>query len=515
MANSRLSMRKILDVLRLFHESARSRREIARAVNASPTTVGEILRRAQLCGVCWPLAPELSEQALEARLYPPTAPSNQTRPEPDWPQVHRELRRKGVTLELLWQEYKAEHAQGYRYSGFCALYRQWVGRLSLSLRQTHRPGEKLFVDYAGETVPVTDPMSGETRQAAIFVAVLGASSYTYCEATWSQSLPDWIGSHVRTFEHLDGVTALVVPDNLKSGVTRACVYDPDLNPTYRELASHYGTAILPARPRRPKDKAKVEAGVLLVERWVLARLRHHRFFSLAELNGCIAEWMSRLNDRPFRKLPGHRRSAFGELDRPALLPLPATRYEFAEWKVARVGIDYPVELVGHFYSVPYTFAREKVDSRLTATTVEIFHRGVRIASHVRTDRRGGQTTVDAHRSPAHQAVQGWDAARLLDWATRVGPHTQGLVSRLLDQRRPPQQAFRACLGILRLGQPYGDDRLEAACERALAIGATSYGSLKSILRNGLDRKPVRPPCEPAQTGLPLEHANVRGPNYDH
>ena len=512
MANSRLSMRKILDVLRLSLESGRSHREIARAINASPTTVGDLLRRAKLYGITWPLPAGLSEPALEAQLYPPTAPSNQARPDPDWPIVHRELRRKGVTLDLLWQEYKAEYPTGYRYSGFCALYRQWVGRLSLSLRQTHTPGEKLFVDYAGQTVPITDPTSGEIRPAAIFVAVLGASNYTYSEATWSQSLPDWIGSHARTFEHLGGVTALVVPDNLKSGVTTACYYEPELTPTYRDLASHYGTAVLPARPRRPKDKAKAEAGVLLVERWVLARLRHQRFFSLTELNRSIAELMTWLNQRPFKKLPGCRQSAFVELDRPALLPLPVNRYEFAEWKVVRVGVDYHVELVGHYYSVPYRFAREQVDSRLTASTVELFHRGTRIASHVRNDSRGRHSTVDAHMAPAHQAVQGWDAPRLLDWARRIGPHAQGVVQSILHQRRHPQQAYRACLGILRLGKAYGDERLEAACERAIAIGAASYSSLKSILKNGLDKQRV---STPGQTHLPPEHANVRGPGYYH
>jgi len=329
--------------------------------------------------------------------------------------VHRELRRKGVTLGLLWQEHQTEHPEGYRYSGFCALCRQWVGRLSVSLRQPHAPGEKLFVDYAGPTVPITDPMTGELRQAAIFVAVLSASNVTFCEATWSQSLPDWIGSHVHALEQLGGVPALLVPNSLKSGVTRACFYDPELNPTYRDLATHYGTAVFPARPYRPKDKAKVEGGVLQVERWVLARLRHQRFFSLCELNRHIADLMTALNNRPFKKLPGCRLSAFAELG-PALRPLPARRDEFAEWKVLKVGIDYHVELVGHYYSVPYRFAREKVDFRLTATTVELFHRGTRIASHVRNDARGRHTTVDAHMTPAHQAVQEWNAPRLLDWA---------------------------------------------------------------------------------------------------
>lgn len=512
MANSRLSMRKILEVLRLHHEGNRSHREIARSVNASPTTVGEILRRAKLAGIAWPLPATTSEAALEAQLYPPAAPSNRARPEPDWPAVHRELRRKGVTLDLLWQEYKAEHPDGYRYSGFCEHYRHWVGRLAVSLRQTHAPGEKLFIDYAGPTVPIVDPMSGELRQAALFVAVLGASNYTYCEATWSQGLPDWIGSHVRALEHLGGVPALLVPDNLKSGVTTACFYDPEINPTYRDLASHYATVVLPARPRRPKDKAKAEGGVLLVERWVLARLRHQRFFSLDELNRAIAELMLRLNTRPFKKLPGCRQSAFAELDRPALRPLPATRYEFAEWKVARVGIDYHVEVVGHYYSVPYRFAREKVDVRLTAVIVELFHRGARIASHARCDTRGHHSTLDAHMTPAHQAVMGWNAPRLIHWAARIGPHVQAVVEHILNQRRHPQQGYRACLGILRLGTAFGDDRLEAACVRALAIGAPSYRSLKSILKHGLEQKRA---SAPAQANLPLDHANVRGPDYYH
>lgn len=505
-------MRNIVEVLRLHQEGGRSHREIARVVSISPTTVGEILRRAKQCGLTYPLPAGMSEMDLEAKLYPPAAPSSQIRPEPDWPAVHRELRRKGVTLELLWQEHKAEHPDGYRYSGFCAHYRQWVGRLPLSMRQTHAPGEKLFVDYAGPTVPIVDPMTGEIRQAALFVAVLGASNYTYCEATWTQSLPDWIGSHVRAFEHLNGITALLVPDNLKSGVTTACFYEPELNPTYRDLATHYATAVLPARPYRPKDKAKVEAGVLLVERWVLARLRNQRFFSLGELNRSIAELMTALNNRPFKKLPGCRQSAFIELDRPALRPLPATRYEFAEWKVVKAGPDYHVEVLTHYYSVPYRYAREKVDARYTATTVEVFHRGARIASHVRNDAPGRHTTVDAHMPPAHLAVQGWNAPRLLDWAARIGPHAKAVVESILHQRRHPQQGYRSCLGILRFAKSFGDDRLEAACERAIDIGAMSYNSLKSILKNGLDKKRTSPQ---AQTCLPLAHANVRGPDYYH
>lgn len=505
-------MRKILEVLRLHHEGRHSHREIARAVIASPTTVGEILRRAKLAGVGYPLPAEITEAAVEAALYPPPAPSSNKRPEPGWANVHRELRRKGVTLELLWQEYKAEHPDGYQYSSFCDHYRAWAGRLPLSMRQTHTPGEKLFVDYAGPTVPVADPHSGEIRQAVLFVAVLGASNYTYCEATWSQGLADWTGSHVRAFDFFGGVPAILVPDNLKSGVSRACTYDPQLNPTYRDLAEHYGTAVIPARPRRPKDKSKVEAGVLLVERWILARLRHQRFFSLDELNRQIARLLADLNQRPFKKLPGSRASAFAELDQAALRPLPGSRYEYAEWTVASVGADYHVEVAGHYYSVPFRFARQKVDVRMSASTIEVFQRGQRIASHLRSHAQGRHTTLDAHMTPAHQAVQGWNAPRLRDGAARIGCHTLALIEHVLHQRRHPQQAYRSCLGILGLSGIYGAARLEAACERALAINAPTYGSLKSILKHGLDQQRA---AAPAQTSLPSDHANVRGPAYYH
>lgn len=512
MAYSRLSMRKIFEVLRLYHDSHRSHREISRAVLASPTTVGEILRRAKLAGLSWPLPLGLDESGIEDLLYPPGANTGLKKLAPDWAKVHKEVRRKGVTLELLWQEYKTEHPDGYQYSSFCEHFRAWTGRLSVSMRQTHTPGEKLFVDYAGPTVSIIDPLTGEIKEAAIFVAVLGASNYTYCEATWSQSLPDWIGSHVRAFEFFGGVPAVLVPDNLKSGVNKACFYDPQLNPSYRDLAVHYSTVVLPARPHRPKDKAKVEAGVLLVERWVLARLRHHRFFSLGELNHHIAQLMVALNQRPFKKLPGSRASAFAEMDQPALQELPPTRHEFAQWKTVTVGIDYHIEFDGHYYSVPYRLARQKLEARATVSTVELFHRGNRVAVHARSLARGRHTTVDAHMTPAHQEVRGWNAPRLIAWGQNIGPHTKAVIEYVLHQRRHPQQGYRSCLGILRLSKTYDEARLEAACERAMDIGAMTYSSLKSILKHRLDVKRKAPP---AQTSLPLEHANVRGPHYYH
>ena len=512
MANNRLSMRKITEALRLHHECGRTQREISRAIGASPTTVGDYLRRAKAAGLSYPLPSGLDEPALELRLFPSVVPSDVVRPEPDWVWVHKEMRKKSVTLELLWQEYKAGHPDGYQYSWFCERYRQWVGRLSVTMRQTHTPGDKLFVDYAGQTLPIIDGLTGKIRHAQLFVAVLGASNYTFAEATWTQQLPDWIGSHVRTFEFIGGVTEIVVPDNLKSGVKHPSYYDPELNPTYRDLAEHYGITVLPARSRKPRDKAKVENGVLVVERWILARLRNQRFFSLAEANRAIAALLTDLNQRPFKKLPGCRHSAFVELDRPALKALPVDRYQYAEWKIARVGIDYHVEIVEHYYSVPFKFARQQVDVRFTATTVEIFHRGSRIAAHARSSLKHKHSTIDAHMTPAHQQVAGWDSKRLLDWAQKIGPHTHATVISMLSQRKHPQQSYRACLGVLRMGKDYSNTRLEAACSRALAINAANYRSVSSILKNGLDKQNR---IEATQTTLPLTHSEVRGPDYYH
>ena len=425
--------------------------------------------------------------------------------------MHRQLGRSGVTLELLWQEYRERHPDGYQYSAFCLHYRAFAQRLPVTLRQSHAPGERLFVDYGGQTVPVIDAITGEEHRAQIFVAVLGASNYTFVEATWSQGLADWLGSHARCLEFLGGVPELLVPDNLKSAVKSPSRYEPDLNPSYAELAAHYGVTVLPARVRKPRDKAKVEAGVLLAQRWILARLRHQRFFGLDELNRAIRPLLAELNRRPFKRLPGSRQSAFETVDRPALKPLPPTRYEFAEWKRATVGIDYHVELERHYYSVPYRYARQPVDVRFTAATVEIFHHGERLASHPRSRLPGRHTTVAAHLAPAHRAVAGWNAPRFLDWAARIGPHTQTAIERVLQARSHPQQGYRTALGILRLAKAYGNGRLEAACQRAARLRAISYRSLASILKHGLDRQTATP----AQASLPLHHANVRGPAYYH
>jgi transposase len=502
-------MRKIKEVIRLKWETGLSNRAIAQSCSIGRATVADYLHRAAAAGLSWPL-PELNESELDRKLFPPlpTIPA-EFRPLPSWPEIHQELQHKGVTLFLLWEEYRQNNPEGFQYSWFCQHYNQWAGKLDLVMRQTHRAGEKLFVDYAGQTVPVCHSTTGEVREAEIFLAVLGASSYTYAEATWTQQLPDWISSHVRAFNFFGGVTEILVPDNLKSGVSKACRYDPDINPTYQDLASHYGCAVIPARTYTPRDKAKVEAGVLLVERWILARLRKVRFFSLNELNQAISELPLKLNIHPFKKLPGCRRSHFEALDQPALKPLPVQPYCYADWKKARVHIDYHFEVDGHYYSVPYQLVKQQLDIRFTQHTVEAFFKGRRVASHIRSYRKGSFTTLTGHMPKAHQQYLEWTPQRLIRWAAETGPLTSRLIEAILGARTHPQQGFRNCLGILRLGKAYGPDRLEKAARRALAIGGLSYRTVESILKNGLDQKSL-----PAASLAPvIQHDNLRGPHY--
>lgn len=511
MPKKRLSMRKIREVLRLKHECDCSNREIGQSCGIGSSTVSDYLQRARMAGLTWPLPDTLDDTALEHQLFPPSTPRNSSRFVPDFHDVHKELQsRKSVTLNLLWQEYKEQHPDGYQYSWFCHSYRDWAARLDVVMRHEHRAGEKLFVDYAGQTVDIVDAATGEICKAQIFVAVLGAGSYTYAEATASQGLEDWIGSHVRAFSFYGGVPEAVVPDNLKSGVSKACRYEPDINPTYNDLARHYQTVILPARVRKPRDKAKAEAGVLLVERWILARLRKHTFFSLAELNLEIKRLLQDLNEKPFKKLPGSRKSRFDEIDKPALKPLPPVPYELAYWKKATVHIDYHVEVERHYYSVPYSLVKKKLDVRYTASTVECFYRNKRVASHLRDDRRGRHTTVKEHMPVNHRKYLEWTPDRFKRWAAKVGPQTVILTETLLVKRRHPQQSYRSLLGILRLGKSYGNQRLEAACERALHINALSYRSIESILKNGLDQKPL-PGTN--NEGTPVQHNNIRGAGY--
>jgi transposase len=510
MPGPRLPMRRIRDVLRLS-AAGMSKRQIAASLGVSATAAGECIRRARRAGLAWPLPDELSDEELERRLYPLPMAAKDRRPRPDWAAIHRELRRPGVTLQLLWEEHRAVHSDGYGYSRFCELYRAWEARLSPTMRQNHVAGERMFVDYAGTTLAVIDASTGEARTAQLFVAVLGASNYTYAEATWTQGLSDWIGAHTRAFAFVGGVPGMVVSDNLRSGITKACFYEPQVNRTYAEMAAHYGTAIIPARPYRARDKAKVEVAVQIATRFIIAKLRNRQFFALSALNGAVAELVEQINNRVSRHLGASRRALFEELERSALKPLPAEPYVFAEWKQCRVGLDYHVEIDKHYYSVPHQLLREKVWARITARTIEVFHRGKRVAAHVRSSSNRKHTTVREHMPSNHQRYADWTPERLRRQAGAIGRHTAALVEIILRERAHPEQGFRACVGIVRLAKSYGRERLEAACGRAIEIGARSYSSVNSILKNDIDRRrPVMPADGPA-----IAHDNIRGPTYFH
>ena len=505
-------MRKIREVLRLRFAQGLSQRAIGRSLGISTGVVNACLSRARSAGVGWPLPEGLDDTALEALLYPPPPEvAREQRPVPDWAAVHRELRRPNVTLALLWEEYRAGPGgqDGFGYSWFCELYRAWVGRLQPTLRQVHPAGERVFVDFAGHMMEVIDAATGEIRRAEVFVAVLGASSYTYAQATWTQSLPDWIGAHVRMLSFFGGVPRQIVSDNLRAGITRACFYEPQVNRTYAEFAAHYGTAIIPARPYKPRDKAKVEVGVQVVQRWILARLRNRRFFCLTELNQAIGELVGQLNDRPMRGWGTTRRALYEQLDRPALLALPPTPYEYADWKRCRVNLDYHVEIEKHFYSVPFRLLRAEVEARITARTVEIFHHGKLVAAHLRSPRAHRPTTLAEHMPSSHRRYRDWTHERILRDAAAIGDDTAALVEVILRSRPHPEQGFRSCIGILRLAQRYDAERLDGACARALALGTRSYSSVAAILKNAQERRAA----EPQQPSL--LHENIRGPGYYH
>lgn len=508
-------MRRVREVLRLRLGARVSGREIARRLGIAPATVRETLRRASSAGLAWPLPEDLTDTVLEDKLYgrAGTKQGHRRHTEPDWAMIHRELKRKHVTLSILWEEYIAHSPDGYRYSWFCELYRAWEGRLSVTMRQSHAGGEKLFVDYAGDTVPViVDRLTGETREAQIFVAVMGASSFSYAQASWTQGLADWLAAHVGALTAIGGAPKLLVPDNAKVAVIKACLYEPQVNRTYAEMAAHYDMAVLPARPRKPRDKAKVEAGVLIVERWLLGRLRNHKFYGLAELNRAIGELLHQLNEvRPIRRLGVTRRQLLEELDRPCLKPLPVEPYVFAEWRARRVGVDYHVDIDSHFYSVPYRFARRQIEVRLTARTVEVFFKGERIAAHMRSSGNRKHTTVPEHMPSSHRRHADWTIERIRREAAAIGPSVALLCELILEHRPHPEQGFRACLGIVRLTKPFGAARVEAAAMRALEIGARTYGSVKSILDNNLDRQ--TPQRRTADDHQAIVHPNIRGARY--
>jgi transposase len=507
-------MRKLREVLRLRHELKLGYQQIGRSCAITVSTVHKYLKRAEAAGVSWPLPEDWDQQRLEAALFPPTAnPGEQqaaARPLPDFSAIHEQLRQhKHLTLQLLWEEYREANPDGYRYSRYCDLYQRWRARLDVVLRQEHKAGEKMFVDWAGATIPVYDRQTGHPWQASLFVAALGASSYTWAEATRDQQMESWLRAHVHALEYFGGVPALAVPDNTKTGVTKAHRYDPDLNPTYYNFAMHCGFGIVPARPRKARDKAKVESAVQLAQRWIVAALRHHKFFSLEELNVAIRELLHKLNHRPFRKKDGTRASAWETIDKPALKPLPMEPFDLSEWSRARVNIDYHVAFDANFYSVPYNLVHEMVEIRSTPTTVEILHKGARVASHLRSRERGKAITDDEHRPKSHRAHLEWTPSRMVHWAETIGPNTARLFDRIMNDKPHPEMGYRSCLGIIRLAGRYSVQRVEAACERALLTGACRYKSVESILRNSLDQTPLSSP-PPASTP---PHDNIRGSEY--
>ena len=506
-------MRKLRDVLRLRLEAGLSYRQISTSTRVSLGFIQKILTKAEALELSWPLPPELDDNQLARLFYPRADTRSSARHQmPDWPSVHQELKGKGVTKQLLWEEYTQQYPNRcYSYSQFCDRYKRWQRLQKRSMRQHHKAGEKCFVDYCGKTIPIVCANTGEVRQAQIFVAVLGASNYTYAEATLTQSLPDWLGSQVRAFEFFGGTSAILVPDNLKSGVSKACRYDPQLNPSYQQFSAHYQVAVIPARPYKPKDKAKVEVSVQIVERWVLARLRHHSFFSLAELNHCIRALLQELNHKPFKQLPGNRQEAFERLDKPALRPLPKHPYRYVDIKPVKVNIDYHVQYAHHHYSVPHQYVGENLELHASDTLITLYFRHQPVASHARKF-RPGTTTESAHMPKRHQKHHQWTPGRLKNWAREIGPDVLAWVNTQLTSKDHPEQAYRVCLGLLNLSRQYPSQRLNAACRIAHQAGLFRLKQIKSILASNRDRLPEQLSLE---AELPQDHENIRGPHNFH
>jgi transposase len=503
-------MRKISEVLRLHFDLKCSYRDIARGQNVSISTVHEYLARAKAAKIEWPLPEDLSEEELYGHLYPSVASVKRDRPMPDWEKIHCELRRKAMTLRLLWREYREIHADGLSYSQYCERYKAYVKQISPVMRQVHKAGEKTFVDYAGMTVPWLDTTTGEVMEAQIFVGALGASQFIFAEATSSQKIPDWVQSHIRMWEYFGGVSVMVVPDNLRSGVTKSHRYDPDINANYQHLGEYYGFAIVPARIIEPKDKAKVENAVGIVERQILAAIRDLTFTSIAEINEAIRPRLLTLNNQSFQKMKTSRRVLFNTVDQPALKPLPAEKYQYAEWCHAKIHIDYHFIFDDHFYSVPYKYIHQEVELRATSTTVECFYQGNRIVAHMRSHAKYKYTTLKEHMPKSHQVHAEWTPERMKRWADKIGPCTNQFINHMIVTRAFPEQAFRACLGVLRLGTRYGEARLEKACAIAYAAGASRYKNVESILKNKLDCAAT---AEPTVASVTPVHENIRGSEY--
>ncbi|MFA5508236.1 MAG: IS21 family transposase [Vulcanimicrobiota bacterium] len=509
-------MRVIREILRIRFEFGSGHREIGRAVNKSPSTVGLCLSKFEAAGLSWPLPYDLSDEELEMRLYPapPVLDDDEVRPEPDWEYVARELHKKHVTLNLLWKEYQKAHADEnpYQYTWFCDQFREWESRKSVTMRQNHKAGEKMLVDWAGTKVPILNDKTGEVTEASIFVATLGLSSYTYVEAFENEQTPAWIAGHTNACQHFGGVGEITVPDNAKTGVTKADYCEPEINPVYYAWSEHYKTAIIPARRKKPKDKAKVESGVKVSGMWILAAIRNMTFYSVSELNATIWELLEDLNDKPFQKRPGSRRSWFEEQEKAALKPLPAEPFEIFEFKKARVAPDYHVQVEGHFYSVPFTLVKEILEVRIRPRIVQFFHRDRMVAVHRRSAALGAHTTLHEHMPANHRHQVEWTPERFESWALHHGASVRDFVVELMKRKQHPEQAFRSCFGLMRLAKEFGSQRLDAACLRALTLGAFRYKSVKSILKKGLDSRPLPSDASPPSRSAG-HHENVRGSAY--
>ena len=514
MPTAPISMRKLKEILRLKYDANLTHRQIAKSLSISPSSVSTYASRAAQLGIThWPLDESWDEARLK-REFLTTKVATKDFAVPNWDKVKEELTDKTLTLQRLWEEYAESHPEGhYSYNHYCRLYKAWLKTKRLSMRQHHNAGEKLFVDYCGPTIPIVNPDTGEFRKAQVFVAVMGASNYTYAEATLSQGLEDWVMSHARCFEFLGGVPALVIPDNLKSAVTKACRYEPDLNPTYQQLAEHYGTTVIPARPYKPKDKAKAEVGVQIVERWIMARLRKETFYSLAQLNQRIRALLKDMNNRAMKQHPGSRYSQFKAIDEPALKPLPQQAYVFTQVKKVRVHIDYHVEVEKHYYSVPYALVKQQLEAHISGNLVTIYHQDKVVASHPRSYQIGTHTTHTQHMPKAHQSQQEWSPERFERWAKEIGNDVEQLVIRYLNQRKHPEQSYRRCLGLLSLAKQFGNERLNAACARGLATGVSHYTAVKTILDKGLDKTPL--PTQQPERLKQIDHPNIRGQHYYH
>ena len=508
------SMLKLKQLLRLHFEAKLSHRQISKSLSLSIGVVNKYINRAVEKDLSWPLEPDIDEQTLAMLLKPSSSKVNIDSNEGniDFAKVHKELKFKGVTLQLIWDEYRSQQANSISYSRYCHHYRAYKKSLKRSMRQIHKAGDKVFIDYSGATVDIIDPETNEIRSTQIFVGVLGASKYTFAEATWSQQLPDFLGSQRRMFEFFGGVPALVVPDNLRSAVTKACRYEPDLNPTYTQFIEHYGTAALPARPYHPQDKACVESGVQVVQRWILARLRHQTFVGLAELNLEIKHLLDDLNQKAFQKLSGTRMSHFLEIDKPELKPLPDEAYQYRQYKRSRAGIDYHIPLNGHYYSIPHKYSGELFDLWFNQHTVECYFKGERIATHLYSSLNGQHSTITHHMPKNHQKQNEHSKERFIQWANQIGLYTCIVVKRILEEKPHPEQAYRSCLGLLRLAKKYTDKRLEQACSYGFSQSAYSRENISSILENNLDQLID----EPSETNLTAHtHKNIRGSSYYH